>query len=144
MELLRSFLGRHFPWKPLVALLNVGCFLRLKIAQFLWNLSKPMFPSDPQSNLHFLSPHNYINRPGEGVFCTQANVPQFKTKYGSSRTKIIYSVKVPIMPCKIDVATTLNVTIAFRRHFQSQPAQWKLSRHNSDNLVLEWWQAISC
>ena len=29
MEFLRSFLRRHFSWKPVVASGNVGCFLRL-------------------------------------------------------------------------------------------------------------------
>ena len=29
MEFLRSFLSRHFSWKPVVASPNVGCFLKL-------------------------------------------------------------------------------------------------------------------
>ena len=29
MEFLRSFLRRHFSWRPVVASGNVGCFLRL-------------------------------------------------------------------------------------------------------------------
>ena len=32
MEFLRSFLGRHFTGKQVVASGNVGCFLRLKSA----------------------------------------------------------------------------------------------------------------
>ena len=38
------------------------------------------------------------------------------------------------MPFKIDVATTMNVTIASRRHFQSQPMK---------NVAAQQWQAIS-
>ena len=32
MEFLRPFLGGHFAGKPVVASLNVGCFLRLTLA----------------------------------------------------------------------------------------------------------------
>ena len=34
MKFLRSFLRRHLAGKPVVALPNVGCFLRLKNLQF--------------------------------------------------------------------------------------------------------------
>ena len=39
MEFLRSFLRRHFAGKPVVALPNVGCFLRLKTHAKLWCIS---------------------------------------------------------------------------------------------------------